>query len=133
MYSVLHPPSAEVARNIATIVAGLPPLTPGLLGSFPKSVLDNAQVVGSKASLAEVKAEANNVGDSSMHFSDGHFLFANLFMEVKQRQLGDLGVNSGEFTLTLTSNAGLLISVRVLVELDDFAHEDAVRVSGVGS
>ena len=52
-------------------------------------------------------------------------------MEVKERKLGDLGVDGGELAVGVAGDAGLLIAIGESIKLDDFANEDSGRVSGV--
>jgi hypothetical protein len=90
-------------------------------------------MVGSKASFTEIKTEANNMRDRAMNTSDSHLLLAQFLMKVEEGKLGYLGMHGGEFTFTLASDTRFLISVRVLIKLNNLANKNTRGISRVGS
>jgi hypothetical protein len=90
-------------------------------------------VVLSEASLAVVKTESKNVGHGAMHSSKFHFGLANFLVQIEQRKLGQLSVNGGKLAFRLASNAGLLVAIGVLTNLNNLANKDAGWICGVGA
>ena len=128
----MDPAATQVLAEVAAVVPGGEPVGPGELALLPEGVLDNAEVVDARVGLAVVHAEADEVGHGSVEAADGDFLVIKIFLQVKAVEFAGNCVHLGGLGLVLAAGqAGLLIGVRVLSDLNHLADEDTGRVGGV--
>lgn len=132
MRSVHHPSLAEIARNIPSIFPVVPPLHHGS-GWLPEGVLDNTEVVGATLCLTVVEGEADKVGLWSEYKSSIDLFLSNWMFEVPLVNLVGSRVNSGNSSIRIWSDSGLLISVGAISKLENLANEDTFRIRRIGA
>ena len=130
--SVHHPSLAEIARDIPSIFPVVPPLHHGS-GWLPEGVLDNTEMVGATLCLTVIEGEADKVGLRSEYKSSIDLFLSNWLFEVPLVNLVGSRVNSGNSSIRIWSDSGLLISVGAISKLENLANEDTFRIRRIGA
>ena len=130
--SVEHPAEAHVAREISAIIPVRPDLAPSTDVGLPESVLNNAQMVAATLSEARVEREADTVGLWAEIEPQVALLQRHLLFQVPHVDLVGRRVDSRD-TRCSRSDGGLLVGILAVLKLDDLAHENALRISRVGT
>jgi len=82
-------------------------------------------------SLAVVQTKANNVGNSVVTLSNSELLLADFLTQVNASELSHGRVHLRQGAGRHWGHTGFLVGVGLLVNLEDFANQNAARISRV--